>query len=88
MSRWSSTLDYRDCHGRALTYHGTPVRASDPTGQQLEGAFGIDYTRNFKVPELLEAGDAQYTAWAELFLDMLLVSGIFEKDALSPSPRR
>jgi len=45
------------------------VRASDPTGQQPEGAFGIDYTRNFKVPELLEAGDAQCTAWAERFLE-------------------
>lgn len=75
-------------HGRALTYYGTPASASDPTGQQLKGAFGIDYTHNNTVPELLKDGDAQCTAWAELFLDMLLVNGIFEKgDLVTVNPQ-
>jgi hypothetical protein len=64
-------------HGRPLAYYGTLASTSDPTEQQLT----MDgYTNNSTVRELLADGDAQCTAWARLFLDMLLVSGIVQKD--------
>jgi hypothetical protein len=80
--QFSPTAPFSDGteHGRALTYYGTPASASDPTGQQLQGTVGIGYTFNAIVPKLLADGDGQCGAWARLFLDMLLVSGIFETD--------
>jgi hypothetical protein len=73
-------------HGRALTYYGTPTSASDPTRQQF---LHIGYTGNTTVRPLLAHGDGQCTAWDELFLDMLLVNGIFEqKDWVSVVPEK
>ena len=62
-------------HGRRLKYYGRPV-SSDLTDRQLQWSGG---TPAF-AEELLKAGDGQCTAWAQLFLDMLLVNGVFEKN--------
>ncbi|MGO9466564.1 MAG: hypothetical protein ACLQIB_20945 [Isosphaeraceae bacterium] len=59
--------------GRELKYYGTPA-LKDPTGQQLAGTSGSGYTRNITVRQLLKFGDAQCSAWAQLFLDMLLLA--------------
>jgi hypothetical protein len=72
-------------HRRPLTYYGTPASATDPTGQQFRF---FDYTFNATVPQLLADGDGQCAAWARLFLDMLLVDGIYqENDTVTVIPQ-
>jgi hypothetical protein len=64
-------------YGRPLSYYATPLTTGDSikdTTQQL----GPGYTKNTTVHQLLTDGDGQCAAWAELFLDMLLVNGISE----------